>query len=206
METRTGKGCGEGFMDDFDIGSRLKAMRTAGNLSQRQLAEQAGVPHAQISNIEKNKISPSISTLRKVLGGMGVSMADFFEPEREDNPGPFFGRDELIDLTSRVAINANAPESGLLVLRQIGDARLHNLQILHEVYEPGADTGETMLQHASSEGGYVVEGELALTVGDEMRVLKAGEAYLFDSRQPHRFQNLSDRRTIVVSACTPPYL
>lgn len=193
-------------MNDFDIGTRLKAMRTAGKLTQRQLAEQAGVPHAQISNIEKNKISPSIATLRKVLGGMGVGMADFFEPERGDNPGPFFAADALLDLTSRVAINAGAPGGGLLVLRQIGDARLHNLQILHEVYEPGADTGETMLQHASSEGGYVVEGELALTVGDQFKILKAGESYLFDSRIPHRFRNLSDRRTVVVSACSPPYL
>ncbi|MCR4266204.1 cupin domain-containing protein [Nitratireductor sp. ZSWI3] len=193
-------------MEDFDIGIRLKAMRSASKLSQRQLAEQAGVPHAQISNIEKNKISPSIATLRKVLGGMGVSMADFFEPERQLKPGPYFSADELVDLTSRVAINPGVSGAGLEILRQIGDARLHNLQILHEVYEPGADTGESMLQHASSEGGYVVEGELALNVGDQFRILTAGEAYLFDSRIPHRFRNLSDRRTVVVSACTPPYL
>jgi mannose-6-phosphate isomerase-like protein (cupin superfamily) len=74
------------------------------------------------------------------------------------------------------------------------------------VYEPQADTVETPLQHASSEGGYVVEGELEVTVGDEVRILKAGEAYLFDSRIPHRFRNVSDKRTIVISACTPPYL
>ncbi|MDS1138003.1 cupin domain-containing protein [Nitratireductor indicus] len=193
-------------MEEFDIGARLKAMRTAGQLTQRQLAERAGVPHAQISNIEKNKISPSIATLRKVLGGMSVTMADFFEPERKPNPGPYFSADELIDLTSRVVINSAVSQTGLLSLRQIGDARLHNLQVLHEIYEPGADTGESMLQHASSEGGYVVEGELALNVGDEFRILKAGEAYLFDSRVPHRFRNLSGQRTVVVSACTPPYL
>jgi hypothetical protein len=39
-----------------------------------------------------------------------------------------------------------------------------------------------------------------------LRILKAGEAYLFDSRIPHRFRNVSDKRTIVISACTPPYL
>ena len=80
-------------------------------------------------------------------------MADFFEPEREkQSRSVFLAGTILIDLTSRVAINAKAPESGLLVLRQIGDARLHNLQILHEVYEPGADTGETMLQHGLERG------------------------------------------------------
>lgn len=190
----------------FDIGARLKAMRTAAGLSQRQLAERANVPHAQISNVEKNKVSPSVSTLRRILSGVGVSMADFFEPEREVPPGPFFEADELLDLTSKIAVNAIGEGSGRMAFRQIGDARSHNLQILHEVYEPGADTGETLLQHPSSEGGYVVEGELEVTVDADVRVLRAGEAYLFDSRQPHRFRNPSNARTIVISACTPPYL
>jgi transcriptional regulator with XRE-family HTH domain len=190
----------------FDIGARLKAMRSAAGLSQRQLAERANVPHAQISNVEKNKVSPSISTLRRILSGVGVSMADFFEPEREVPPGPFFEADQLLDLTSKIAVNAIGEGSGRMAFRQIGDARSHNLQILHEVYEPGADTGETLLQHPSSEGGYVVEGELEVTVDAEVRVLRAGEAYLFDSRQPHRFRNPSDNRTIVISACSPPYL
>jgi len=190
----------------FDIGARLKAIRTAARLSQRQLAQRAAVPHAQISNVEKNKISPSISTLRKILAGLGVDMADFFEPERKLPPGPFFQAHELIDLTSRVAAHSIGSGEGNMSFRQVGDARSHNLQILHEVYEPNADTGETFLQHASNEGGYVVEGVLELTVGSEVRLLKAGEAYLFDSRIPHRFRNVSEARTVVISACTPPYL
>lgn len=191
----------------FDIGARLHAMRIGAGLSQRQLAERAGVPHAQISNVETNKISPSVSTLRKILSGLGMGMGEFFEPERSPPKGPFFSADELVDLTSRVPAQglASGPEASL-VLRQVGDARAHNLQILHEVYEPNADTGETFLQHASSEGGYIVQGELEITVGEEVRILKAGEAYLFDSRQPHRFRNLSAERTVVISACSPPYL
>ncbi|OHV76833.1 cupin domain-containing protein [Rhizobium sp. LCM 4573] len=190
----------------FDIGARLNAMRVAAGLSQRQLAERAGVPHAQISNVETNKVSPSVATLRKILNGLGVGMGDFFEPERSPPKGPFFSAGELVDLTSKIATSPISGSDGTPIFRQIGDARAHNLQILHEVYEPNADTGDTLLQHASSEGGFVVEGELEVTVGDEVRVLKAGESYLFDSRVPHRFRNLSDRRTIVISACSPPYL
>lgn len=190
----------------FDIGARLKAMRAAAGLSQRQLAERAAVPHAQISNVEKNKVSPSVSTLRRILSGLGVTMADFFEPERRQPSGPFFEAADLVDLTSKVAAHAIGDGRGRMTFRQVGDAREHNLQILHEVYEPEADTGETLLQHASSEGGIVISGELEVTVGDRVRVLRAGEAYLFDSRIPHRFRNISAGRTVVVSACTPPYL
>ncbi|MGI3165411.1 cupin domain-containing protein [Pseudooceanicola sp. 200-1SW] len=190
----------------FDIGARLLAMRKAAQLSQRQLAERAGVPHAQISIIEKNKSSPSIATLRKILSGLGMTMADFFDSERQAPEGPFFGPEDLLDLTSKLPVTGVADVAGRIAFRQIGDAHRHNLQILHEVYEPGADTGETMLEHFSNEGGYVIEGALELTVGDEVRVLRPGDSYLFDSRVPHRFRNVHDGRTIVISACTPPYL
>ncbi|KSV73653.1 hypothetical protein N182_28205 [Sinorhizobium sp. GL2] len=187
--------------DDFDVGSRLKALRTNAGMSQRQLAERASVPHAQISIIEQNKSSPSVSTLRKILGGLGVSMADFFEDDRSGvQEGPFFDANSLVDLTSKIRTH------GYLSLRQVGDAKANNLQILHEVYGPGADTGEVLLQHPSNEGGIVIEGEIEVTVGDQVRVLRAGESYLFDSRIPHRFRNMSTATTVVISACTPPYL
>ncbi len=111
-----------------------------------------------------------------------------------------------MDLTSRLTRSSTGATQGRLSLRQVGDARGHNLQILHEVYEPGADTGETMLEHDASEGGVVISGEIEVTVGSQVRVLKAGDAFLFSSRKPHRFRNAGDRPAVVVSACTPPYL
>lgn len=191
---------------DFDIGTRLLAMRKAAGLSQRQLAERAGVPHAQISIIETNRSSPSVATMRKILSGLNLTMADFFDPERAAPEGPFFTEADLVDLTSKLTMAGAQDATGGITFRQIGDARKHNLQILHEVYEPGSDTGKTRLEHFSNEGGYVVEGELEVTVGDEVRVLKAGQSYLFDSRIPHRFRNVHKGRTVVISACTPPYL
>lgn len=190
----------------FDVGGRLRAVRTAAGLSQRQLAERAGVPHGLISMIEQNKSSPSVASLRKILSGVPMSLGDFFEPERTPSDKVFFTPSELVDLTSRIYAAASVEPRGRMTLRQVGDARAHNLQILHEHYEPGADTGETMLEHFSHEGGIVISGEIEITVGDRVQILKAGDAYLFDSRLPHRFRNVGDRRAEVISACTPPYL
>ena len=190
----------------FDIGARLLAMRRAAGLSQRQLAERAGVPHAQISILETNPPSPSVATLRKILSGLNLTLADFFDPERTAPEGPFFDEGDLVDLTSKLSVSGAQDATGGFSFRQIGDARKHNLQILHEVYQPGADTGETRLEHFSNEGGYVIEGALEVTVGDQVRVLLPGQSYLFDSRIPHRFRNVHPGRTVVISACTPPYL
>lgn len=192
-------------MRDFDVGKRLKTMRQEAGLSQRRLAELSGVPHGQISMIETNRSSPSVASLRKILGGLNVSMSEFFEPDRPASSSVFFTPGDLRDLTSRLYSALDGPQ-GRMTLLQVGDARAHNLQILYERYEPGADTGETMLEHVSSEGGVVISGEIEVTVGDQIAVLKAGDAYLFDSTQPHRFRNISDREAVVVSACSPPYL
>lgn len=188
--------------DVFNVGHRLKSLREDSGLSQRQLANAAGVPHGQISMIETNRSSPSVASLRKILGGMGLSMSEFFEPESPDRDQVFFGQDDLTDLTSRLFARG---QSGMS-LKQVGDARSHGLQILQERYEPGADTGEIMLSHPASEGGVVISGEVEITVGTQCRVLKAGDSYLFDSRLPHRFRNTSDTPAQVISACTPPYL
>lgn len=192
-------------MLEFDVGARLKAIRMQNGLSQRQLAEAADVPHGQISMIETNKSSPSVASLRKILGGLSLGMSEFFEPEAIEEDKPFYTPAELRDLTSRLYSEANGFE-GTITLKQVGDARLHGLQILHETYEPGADTGADMLEHPASEGGIVIAGEIEITVGDSVTTLKAGDSFLFNSREPHRFRNISDRPATVVSACTPPYL
>ncbi|MXQ10770.1 cupin domain-containing protein [Microvirga makkahensis] len=190
----------------FDVGGRLKEIRLAKGLSQRDLAARSGVTHGLISLIEQNKTSPSVASLRKILGGIPMTMSEFFNDDRQLQDKVFFSPEELVDLTSRLHQVNGGRAQGKLTLRQVGDARAHNLQILHESYEPGADTGTTMLEHNSHEGGVILSGELEITVGDQVRVLTAGDAYLFDSRIPHRFRNVGTECCIVVSACSPPYL
>jgi transcriptional regulator with XRE-family HTH domain len=193
------------MVDEFDVGGRLKQLRQQFGLSQRQLAENAGVPHGQISMIETNRSSPSVASLRKILGGFGITMSEFFEPDSATSNQVFFTPAELRDLTS-LLYQSNEAARQKITIKQVGDAKLHGLQVLQERYEPGADTGDSMIEHDANEGGIVISGEIEITVGSEVRVLKAGDAYLFNSREPHRFRNISDRPAEVISACTPPYL
>lgn len=187
---------------DFDVGARLRAIREEKGLSQRQLAIRAGVTNGTISLIEQNRNSPSVASLRKVLQGIPMSLAEFFASEAPPTEKIVFRANELVELTSEIQKRSK----GRIFFRQVGALGNRTLQILHETYEPGADTGRTMLQHASEEGGVVIEGRMELTVGDDRWTLGPGDSYLFDSRQPHRFRNPFDEPCIIVSACTPPYL
>ena len=106
----------------------------------------------------------------------------------------FYAAKELTEI-------AGGPISFRLVGR---DTRGCQIQMMHERYQPGADTGEQMLSHQGQESGIVVQGEIEVTVGGETRLLQTGDAYYFDSRLPHRFRNASKQPCVIVSACTPP--
>ena len=130
----------------FDVGGRLREIRLATGLSQRELAGRSGVTHSLISLIEQNRNSPSVASLRKILDGIPMSMVNFFDEARTPRDKVFFEADDLIDLTSRLHQVNGGESRGRMSFRQVGDAKAHNLQILHEYYEPGADTGVAMLK------------------------------------------------------------
>ena len=94
--------------------------------------------------------------------------------------------------------------AALVSLRQLGDSSRHSLQVLHETYPPGADTGAELLAHDGEEAGIIIRGGIEITVDGQVQRLGAGDGYMFDSRLPHRFRNVGDEDCVIVSACTPP--
>ncbi len=179
---------------EFDLGARLKSVRQSHNLSQRELARRAGVTNGTISLIEQNRTSPSVGSLKKVLDGIPITLNDFFAGDGDVQPQIFFAGHELTEIVS-----------GEISFRQVGrDLSERALQMMLERYAPGADTGRAMLSHEGEEAAMIIEGELEVTVGTRQRILGPGEAYYFESNQPHRFRNLGDVDCVVVSACTPP--
>lgn len=175
-------------------GARLQILRRRRGLSQRKLATKSGVSNATISLIEHGKTDPSMGMMRRILESLDVSFAEFFAEDTHIGEKHFYTHDEL----SRIS-------SGPITYLQVGsDLSDGDLQILYELYEPGADTGQSKISHEAEEGGIVIDGRLELTVGDKVQVLSAGDAYRFNSRIPHRFRNTGNKPCIVVSACTPP--
>jgi transcriptional regulator with XRE-family HTH domain len=183
---------GWGMMDD--VSKRLKTYRENAGLSQRALASRAGVPSSSISLIENRKVSPSVSSLKRLLDALGVSLSEFFG---EDEPRPrqtVFRKSEMPQLGR-----------GEISYRQVGrNLRDRAIQMLFEEYAPGGSSGKVPLVHQGEEAGIIIEGRLEVTVDGKTEVLGPGDGYLFDSTRPHRFHNRGEVPCIVVSACTPP--
>ena len=178
-----------------DIGQRLQLVRKIYGLTQRALSRRAGVTNGAISLIEQNRVSPSISSLKKILDGIPMSISEFFTLDLVPSGEVFFRDHELPDI-------AVGPKITMKLLGRQTKGRA--MQILHEYYEPGADTGESMLRHDGEEGGVVVRGTIQLTVGDKVEILSVGDGYYFNSQLPHRFVNNSDGICEIISANSPP--
>ncbi|QYJ78049.1 cupin domain-containing protein [Shewanella acanthi] len=181
----------------MDIGASLKTVRKMKGLSQRELAKRAGVTNSTISMIEKNSVSPSVSSLKKVLSGIPMSLVEFFsieaEAEVESEQKVVYRSGELLDIGT-----------GPLEFKLIGrDYPNRAMSVMDEVYPPGSDTGEEMLKHEGEEAAMVIEGKVELTVGEEVYILQAGDSYYFNSELPHRFRNPFDEPCRLVSATTP---
>lgn len=176
------------------VGSRLRYLRDMHGLSQRELARRAGLTHGTIGSIERDAISPSVGSLRKILDSFPMTLSEFFALDPDSETQVFFGHAELMEVGG-----------GGISLRQVGhNLKNRPLQVLLERYAPGAETAKAPYSHIGDEGGVVIQGQVEVTVGGATRVLGPGDGYLFSSRLPHKFRNVGPGEAVVVSANTPP--
>ncbi|MEL6203066.1 MAG: cupin domain-containing protein [Pseudomonadota bacterium] len=179
---------------DLELGMRLRSVRARVGLSQRALAKKVGVPNSTISLIESGKMNPSVGALRKILDGVPISLSEFFALEPDVEKTIFYERGALTEIGK-----------GGVSLQQVGSNLLSRaIMMLKETYEVGADTGRIMYHHESDECGIIISGRVEVTVGDQRKILGAGDAYYFDSRQPHRFKQVGPEKCVLISACSPP--
>jgi transcriptional regulator with XRE-family HTH domain len=178
----------------MDVGGRLRAVREARGVSQRELARRSGISNATISQIESNTVNPSVGALKRILDAVPMPMSDFFADEGPSADPVFYRAGDMMEIGR-----------GGVSYRQVGrDLSGKALQLIHERYEAGAQSGRIRLRHEGEEVGLVLSGQLEVTVGDRRSVLGPGEAYYFRSSEPHRFRAVGDGPCEVVSCCTPP--
>jgi quercetin dioxygenase-like cupin family protein len=71
------------------------------------------------------------------------------------------------------------------------------------VCQPGASR-DWAPTHPGEELGFVLKGQLTVTVGEETFVLEAGDSIHYQTLQPHSWRNEGDKECIAVWAVSPP--
>lgn len=68
----------------MNIGDKIKKLRSAKNLSQKEVAVSLNMDPAQYSRIENGKSDPYFSTIEKIAKALGVEVADLVTSEDLD--------------------------------------------------------------------------------------------------------------------------
>ena len=61
------------------LGENLRRLRLKNDMSQEDLAKALDVDGAYISNIENGRMNPTLSTLEKIAGALGVSSSELLK-------------------------------------------------------------------------------------------------------------------------------
>ena len=171
------------------VGRRLRAEREQLGISLRELARRVGVSPSLVSQIELDRVNPSVSTLYSLVTALGMTMSDVFSDEGQaPSPRVFRPRGDgdgvVTDTDSRSVINL---ASGVRWERLTPHSD-PNVEFLYVVYPVGAEScpEDALVTHGGREYGYVTGGTLGVQVGFDEYELGPGASIAFDSSSPHR--------------------
>jgi transcriptional regulator with XRE-family HTH domain len=171
------------------VGSRLRQERERRGMSLRELARRVGVSPSLVSQIELDRVNPSVSTLYALVSELGMTMSDVFgdgappvpqvrRTDPEDGDGLVTHPDSrrVINLASGVRWERLTPRSD------------PDVEFLQVVYPVGAEScpHDALVTHGGREYGYVTSGRLGVRVGFDEYELVPGTSIVFDSTSPHR--------------------
>ena len=177
-----------------NIGSKLRQFRTECGLTLTQVAEKAECSPAYISQIEHEKASPSIATLKKIAAALNVRIVDFFI--HEVNQEPVVAAPEDWHSVSLPRWRAEIKQ----MVRSVAQRRM---QPFFTTIAPGGGS-EGDYSHEGEEFGIVLKGTLTLIVAGQTHTVPQGSSFYYSSLSPHYWGNQGPEECVVVWVVSPP--
>lgn len=164
------------------IGERIKSLRNERNITLAELSQQTGLSTSYLSQLERDKTSPSIASLLEIAKALTVNVRYFFEEEPDSNLAHvtrkslenLYDNDKLNNVSNALT-PVNEP-SRLKVWKYTLTKRM-------SISNSFADEGEVFC--------LVLEGELTLDIHDQIIILKEGDSAAFEANYPHTLSNRS---------------
>jgi transcriptional regulator with XRE-family HTH domain len=183
----------------YQFGGKLRAVRERKNITLKDVAALAGVSESLVSQIERNKVSPSIDTLLTLADVLGVDHEHLFSA---------YKKNKKVSILKAGTGSTLAQDS--VTLRQL--SRTEELSEDHAMESfmleigVGGEKGDMEYGHAGKEFGLILEGQGELVYGTETYELVQGDSVSFPSDIPHILKNTGDVMLKALWVITPPRL
>ncbi|WIG97915.1 helix-turn-helix domain-containing protein [Myxococcus sp. SDU36] len=162
------------------IGPTLKRARQQQKLSLRALGARTGFSASFLSQVELGQASPSLASLEKIAGALGLTLGQLLN-EPVVAKGPIFRRRNEEGLRS---------EWSKASLQSLLPAGAHeNVSVLLVRLAPGGRSGEPAASSGGRQLALCIRGRLVLTVDGTVYELREGDNIFLDSVSGLRWEN-----------------
>lgn len=186
-------------IENIQVGSRLKKLRGKRKMSIAALSEASQVSTGLISQIEHDKVVPSVVTLWRLSQALETSISYFFE--EAEAPAHHVlkkgAQRKLITDKGRTEYTLYTPSDPTRML-DMCKVCIQPGQIIEE-------DAMDLVSHEGEECGVVLEGEMVVRIRDQEIVLDEGDSITFKSTEPHKYLNRSDKRCVSIWSMTPTF-
>jgi transcriptional regulator with XRE-family HTH domain len=183
---------------ELRVGVKIRHTRLLKNMTLKQLADAAGCSESLLSKIENGRANPSLKMIHRVASALGMPVAGLFLQDT--------GADQVVlRQGERPVIETDQVRRGEAVQLEalIPGSGQHLLAGYINHIEPGGGS-EGSVQHEGEEFGYVLEGEIELTVDRKAYRVRTGDSFSFRSDKPHSYRNVGKGLARVLWINTPP--
>ncbi len=178
------------------LGRKIKEIREEKRLTLKQVAERAHVTASFISQLERGKANPSLSTLKDIADLFGTTIGTLL-----DSPSSTTFPCQVLKKGQRRSFFTGKNAKFELLSRGYD----LNCELVVNEYAPGASTG-TPFTHPGFECGYVISGRLRVELAGEAYLLSAGDSITFPSTIPHLLANPTKRKTMALWVNSIPWM
>lgn len=181
----------------YKFGEKLRAVRERKGYTLKDVAGKAHVSESLISQIERNRVSPSVDTLLLIADILDIDYEYLFSDYRQNRQVSILREKERNSIQrSKVAIHQlSVNEEGL----ETPEIEAFLLEIA-----PQGEQGDREYGHSGREFGLILEGEAELIYGNDTYLLNKGDSISFPSDIPHLIKNLATDVLKAIWVVTPP--
>lgn len=187
-----------------ELGRRIRELRRQSGLTLQALAEAAGVSRSLISQVERGKAVPSVSSLIALAEALNCSASAFFPSRSADGGTDQYGRRLVVKASDRRRVRVFSTETACELLTPDVNRKI---EFLRGVILPGQTAPEdegVWAAHIGEENAFLLEGSVVYVVDGNEYELNAGDSISFDCCLPHRLENRSEAKAVLIMAISPP--
>jgi transcriptional regulator with XRE-family HTH domain len=174
------------------LGARIKALRLERELQQRQLAEKADMTPSMVSQIESGRLTPSLHTLGRIAGALGVPIAGLFDGEP-------VGRIHVSRKKDYPVVSFDGSSERWAVLGAgLFEGKIRGVVATLDGRARGVTTEKVVIKPGQMKLFYVLRGKVALHYNGARQALEAGDSAMLDGGAPHGWENLGTTRAQVL--------